>query len=195
MINLKKGQKISLDKNMNLCLIGLGWDPNKYKGSATFDLDASVFLLGANGKVQSDEDLVFFGNQVHKSGSVKSMGDDETGGNSEDGDDEKIIINLSRVPAYVQKIVITATIYDAIEKKQNFGQVSNAYIRVVKIKKEDDEDGEEVVRYELDEEFSDETAIAACEITRNGSEWKFGALGIGYNCEIDGLCRQYGIDI
>ena len=195
MINLSKGQKISLDKNMNLCLVGLGWDPNKYKGGATFDLAASVFLLGANGKVMSDEDFVFYSNPTHSSGSVKSLGDDRTGGKSDTGDDEKIIINLSRVPAHVQKMVIVITIYDAVAKKQNFGQVSNAYVRVVKIKNEQDEVGEEVVKFELDEEFSNETSVAACEITRSGSDWKFGALGIGYQCELDGLCRMFGIDV
>ena len=195
MVNLSKGQRISLDKGTNLCLVGLGWDPNKYKGNDTFDLDASVFLLGANGKVVSDADFVFYGNPVHTSGSVKSLGDDRTGGSSDGGDDEKIIINLSRVPSYVEKIVIAITIYDANAKRQNFGQVSNAYVRVVKIKSENDENGEEVVRYDLDEDFCDETAVTACEITRNGSDWRFGALGIGYNCELDGICRLYGLDV
>ena len=123
------------------------------------------------------------------------MGDDRTGRNSDDGDDERIVINLSRVPAYVDRIVIAVSIYDAATRRQNFGQVSNAYVRVVKIKNENDEDGDEVVRYDLDEEFSNETAVVACEISRNGSEWKFGAVGMGYNCELDGLCRKYGINV
>ena len=195
MISLSKGQKFSLDKRMNLCLVGLGWDPNKYTGGYSFDLDAVAFLIGANGKVQSDEDLVFYGNPMHHSGSVKTLGDDKTGGNSEEGDDEKIIINLDRVPSYVEKIVICVSIYDAQAKRQNFGQVSNAYVRVVKIKSESDEDGDEVVRFDLDEEFSDETAVSACEIIRNGSEWKFSALGMGYNFGLEGLCKKYGIDI
>ena len=195
MISLSKGQKFSLDKSTKLCLVGLGWDPNKYTGNYDFDLDATVFMLGANGKVQSDGDLVFYGNPVHSSGSVRSLGDDRSGRNSNDGDDEKIIINLDRVPSYVEKMVVCVSIYDANARKQNFGQVSNAYVRVVKIKNENDEDGDEVVRYDLDEEFSDETAISACEIIRNGSEWKFSALGMGYNFELDGLCRKYGIDV
>lgn len=195
MVNLSKGQRVSLDKGMRYCLIGLGWDPNKYRGSYDFDLDASVFLLGANGKVQSDDDFVFYGNLVHKSGSVRSLGDDQTGGNSEDGDDEQIIIDLNRVPSYVSRIAVTVTIYDAQTRRQNFGQVSNAYVRVVKIKNEYDDDGLEVVRYDLDEEFADETAIVACEISRNGNEWKFGAVGAGYRGELEALCRKFGVDV
>ena len=195
MVNLSKGQKVSLDKAMKLCLVGLGWDPNKYSGSCDFDLDASVFLLGKNGRVRSDDDFVFYGNQCHVSDSVKSMGDDRTGGNSEDGDDEQIIINLSKVPTYVDKLAVTVTIYDAKARRQNFGQVSNAYVRVVKIKNEGDEDGDEVVRFDLDEEFSDEKSIIACEIQRNGSEWKFNAIGVGFDFELDGICNKFGVNI
>ena len=195
MVSLSKGQGVSLGKNMNYCLVGLGWDPNKYSGSSNFDLDATAFLLSSNGKVQSDADFVFYGNPVHASGSVKCLGDDTTGGNSAEGDDERIIINLDRVPAYVDRIVVCVSIYDAHNRRQNFGQVSNAYVRVVKINNEHAEDGDEVVRYELDDEFSSETAISACEIIRNGSEWKFSALGMGYNFELDGLCTKYGINL
>ena len=195
MVNLSKGQKLSLDKNMQLCLVGLGWDPNRYRGHHDFDLDASVFLLAANGRVRSDDDFVFYGNQEHYSGAVRSTGDDRTGGNSDDGDDEQIIINLGRIPAHVQKLVITVSIYDAQVRRQNFGQVSNAYVRVAKIRNENDQDGYEVVRYDLDEEFSTETAIVACEIVRDGSEWKFCAIGEGYSGELYGLCRKYGIDV
>ena len=195
MVNLSKGQRVSLDKSMKLCLVGLGWDPNKYRGHDDFDLDASVFLLGKNGRVRSDDDFVFYGNQCHVSDSVKSMGDDRTGGNSEDGDDEQIIINLSKVPTYVDKLAVTVTIYDAKARRQNFGQVSNAYVRVVKIKNEGDEDGDEVVRYDLGEEFSDETAVVACEISRSGSEWKFSAVGAGYSGELAGLCRKFGVNV
>ena len=195
MVNLSKGQKLSLDKSLQLAIVGLGWDPNKYTGSQTFDLDAVAFLLDASGRVTTDEDLVFYGNPVHPSGCAKALGDDRTGNSSDGGDDEQIIINFSRVPAYVQKIVVAVSIYDAAAKRQNFGQVSNAYVRVAKIKSESDTEGDEVVRFELDEEFSDEAAVIACEITRNGSEWKFGAVGMGYNCELDGLCRMFGIDL
>lgn len=194
MVNLSKGQRISLDKGMKMCLVGLGWDPNRYRGSYDFDLDASVFLLGPNGRVRSDDDFVFYGNLEHYSGSVKSLGDDRTGGNSEDGDDEQIIIDLSRIPSYVEKLAITVTIYEARERKQNFGQVSNAYVRVVKIRNEGDTDGEEVVRYDLDDEFADETAMVACEISRNGSDWRFSAVGVGYSGELLGLCRKFGVN-
>ena len=195
MVSLSKGQKISLDKGLQLCMVGLGLDPNRYRGNHDFDLDASVFLLGANDRVRSDDDFVFYGNQVHVSGSVKSLGDDRTGGNSEDGDDEQIIIDLSRIPSHITKLAVVVTIYDAIARRQNFGQVSNAYVRVVKIRNEGDEHGSEVVRYDLDEEFADENAIVACEIVRNGSEWKFCAVGAGYNGELLGLCRKFGVDV
>lgn len=195
MVNLSKGQRVSLDKGMKLCLVGLGWDPNKYSGRHDFDLDASVFMLGPNGRVRSDDDFVFYGNQTHISGSVKSLGDDRTGGNSEDGDDEQIIINLDRVPSYVDRLAITVTIYDAADRRQNFGQVSNAYVRVVRIRNEGDEYGDEVVRYDLDEEFADETAIVACEIARSGNEWKFCAIGAGYRGELAGLCRKFGVNV
>ena len=195
MVNLSKGQRVSLDKSMKLCLVGLGWDPNRYKGQDDFDLDASVFLLTQTGRVRSDEDFVFYGNLSHYSDSVKSMGDDRTGGNSEDGDDEQIIINLAKVPSYVEKLAITVTIYDARARRQNFGQVSNAYVRVVKIKNEGDDDGVEVVRYDLDDEFSDENAVVACEISRSGSDWKFSAIGAGYKGELEGLCRKFGVNV
>ena len=195
MVNLSKGQRVSLDKGMRHCLVGLGWDPNKYRGKADFDLDASVFLLTRNGKVRSDDDFVFYGNQSHFSGSVKSLGDDTTGGNSEDGDDEQIIIDLDRIPSYVDRLAVTVTIYDAQARRQNFGQVSNAYVRVVKIRNEDDQNGYEVIRYDLDEEFADENAIVACEIARSGNEWKFCAIGAGYNGELIGLCRKFGVNV
>ncbi len=195
MVNLSKGQKVNLDKKMDMCLVGLGWDPNKYRGGYDFDLDASVFLVGANGKVKSDDDFVFYGNQCHHSESVKSMGDDRTGGNSEDGDDEQIFINLPRIPSYVQKIIITVTIYEAKSRKQNFGQVSNAYVRVAKIASEEDTVGKEVIRYNLDEDFGDENAVIACEITRNGSDWRFGAVGEGYEDELEGLCKKFGVNV
>ncbi len=194
-VNLSKGQRVSLDKGMKLALVGLGWDPNRYDGGFDFDLDASAFLLGANGKVSCDEDFVFYGNQEHRSGSVKSMGDDRTGGNSEDGDDEQIVIDFAKVPANVQKIAITVTIYDAVPRKQNFGQVSNSYVRVMKIRNEGDSDGEEVLRFDLGEEFSIETAIVVCEIYRNGNDWKFNAVGAGYQGGLEALCHQFGVNV
>ena len=194
-VNLSKGQRVSLDKSMTMALVGLGWDPNRYDGGYDFDLDASAFLLGKNGKVLRDEDFIFYGNQEHRSGAVKSMGDDTSGGNSEDGDDEQIFIDFTKVPPEIEKIAITVTIYDAPVRKQNFGQVSNAYVRVARISGPTDTVGTEVLRFDLGEEFSIETAIVVCEIYRNGSEWKFNAVGAGYQGGLEALCRSYGVNV
>ena len=194
-VNLSKDQRVSLDKNMTMALVGLGWDPNRYDGGYDFDLDASAFLLGKNGKVRNDLDFVFYGNQEHNSGSVKSMGDDTSGGNSEEGDDEQIFIDFSKVPSDIDKIAITVTIYDAPARKQNFGQVSNAYVRVARISGPNDTVGTEVLRFDLGEEFSIETAIVVCEIYRSGSEWKFNAVGAGYQGGLEALCRSFGVNV
>ena len=194
-INLTKGQKIVLDKKMRLAIVGLGWDENDGASKFDFDLDASAFLLGADGKVLSDEDFVFYGNQTHYSGCLKSTGDDTSGGNSEDGDDEQLIINFDRIPDKVERIAVCVSIYDAATRRQNFGMVENAYVRVCKIEDEHDEEGEEILRYYLNEDFSTETAIVVCEIYRNGSDWKFGAVGRGYDGELAGLCRKYGVNV
>ena len=170
-VNLSKGQRVSLDKNMTMALVGLGWDPNQYDGGFDFDLDASAFLLGKNGKVLKDEDFVFYGNQNARNGAVMSMGDDTSGGNSEDGDDEQIFIDFTKVPPEIEKIAITVTIYDSDVRHQNFGQVSNAYVRVARVSSTSDTTGTEVLRFDLGEEFSVETALVVCEIYRNGSEW------------------------
>ncbi len=194
-VNLSKGQRVSLDKNMTMALVGLGWDPNRYDGGYDFDLDASAFLLGRNGKVRNDLDFVFYGNLEHNSGAVKSMGDCTSGGTSEDGDDEQIFIDFSKVPADIEKIAITVTIYDAPVRRQNFGQVSNAYVRVARIHGPSDTVGTEVLRFDLGEEFSVETAIVVCEIYRYGSDWKFNAVGAGYQGGLEALCRSYGVNV
>ena len=190
-ISLQKGQKIDLTKTnpgLKKILIGLGWDINKYDGGSDFDLDAAAFLLGANGKVSSDEDFVFYKNLKHNSGSVEHLGDNLTGAG--EGDDEQIKIDLSKVPANVDKIDFTVTIYDADARKQKFGQVENAYIRVV-----NDETGEELIRYDLGEDFSIETAVVVGEIYRNKGEWKFNAVGSGWSGGLAALCKNYGIDV
>ena len=149
-VSLAKGQKVDLTKTnpgLKEVLIGLGWDTNKYDGGKDFDLDASVFMLGANGKVRSDADFVFYGNLKHESGSVEHMGDNLTGAG--DGDDEEIKVFLDKVPADVEKIDFTVTIYEAEQRKQNFGQVENAFIRVV-----NKATNEELIRYDLGEDFS-----------------------------------------
>ena len=194
-VNLSKGQRVSLDKGMKMALVGLGWDPNRYDGGYDFDLDASAFMLGKNGKVPRDDDFIFYGNQEHRTGAVKSMGDDTTGGNSEDGDDEQIFIDFSKIPPEIETIAITVTIYDAPVRKQNFGQVSNAYVRVARISGPGDNVGTEVLRFDLGEEFSIETAIVVCEIYRSGSEWKFKAVGAGYQGGLEALCRSYGVNV
>lgn len=192
-VNLSKGQRVNLEKGMSMALIGLGWDTNRYDGGADFDLDASAFLLGANGKVRKDADFIFYGNLQSEDGSVRHTGDNLTG--EGEGDDEVIIINLAKVPADIQKIAITVTIYDAPARRQNFGQVSNAYVRVARMANENDTTGTEVLRFDLVEEFSIETALVVCEIYRNNGEWKFNAVGSGYQGGLEALCRSYGVNV
>ncbi|MCI8578327.1 MAG: TerD family protein [Lachnospiraceae bacterium] len=192
-VNLSKGQRVSLDKNMTMALVGLGWDTNRYDGGADFDLDASAFMLGANGKVRKDEDFIFYGNLQSSDGSVRHTGDNLTGDG--DGDDEVLIIDFSKVPADVQKIAITVTIYDALVRRQNFGQVSNAYVRVARMANENDMIGTEVLKFDLAEEFSVETALVVCEIYKNGNDWKFNAVGAGYQGGLEALCRSFGVNV
>ena len=190
-VSLKKGQKVDLTKTnpgLNEILIGLGWDTNKYDGGKDFDLDSSVFLLGANGKVASDDDFVFYGNLKHKSGAVEHLGDNLTGAG--EGDDEQIKIDLSKVPADIEKIDFTVTIYEADERKQNFGQVENAFIRVVNVAT-----GEELIRYDLGEDFSIETAVVIGELYRNKGEWKFNAIGSGFSGGLAALCKNFGVNV
>ncbi|MCC8043592.1 MAG: TerD family protein [Oscillospiraceae bacterium] len=192
-VNLKKGQRVTLDKGLTKALIGLGWDVNAYDGGADFDLDASAFLLGANGKVRRDEDFIFYGNLKSVDGAVNHTGDNRTGVG--DGDDEVILIDLSKVSPDVQKIAITVTIYEAQERNQNFGQVSNAYVRLASISSMEDLEGSEVLRFDLVEDFSIETAIVVCEIYRHGSDWKFNAVGSGYQGGLRALCQAYGVNV
>lgn len=190
-ISLVKGQKIDLTKGkpaLTKVMIGLGWDTNKYSGGESFDLDASVFLVGSNGRVNKDEDFIFYNNLKSRNNAVIHAGDNRTGDG--DGDDEQISVEFSKVPADVDKIAITVTIYEALERGQNFGQVSNAYVRVV-----DTATNEEVLRYDLGEDFSVETAIVVCELYRHGAEWKFSAVGSGFEGGLASLCQNYGLDV
>lgn len=190
-INLQKGQKVDLTKGkagLSNLLIGLGWDVNHYDGGADFDLDAAAFLVGDNGKVLNQDDFIFYGNLKHKSESVEHMGDNLTG--EGDGDDEQVKVDLSKVPANVSRVVFTVTIYDADTRRQNFGQVSNSFIRVV-----DEKTNEELIRYDLGEDFSIETAIVVGEIYRNNGEWKFNAIGSGFQGGLAALCANFGIDV
>ncbi len=192
-VNLSKGQRVSLDKSMTVALIGLGWDTNRYDGGADFDLDAAAFMLGANGKVRKDGDFIFYGNLKSSDGSVRHTGDNLTGAG--DGDDEVLIIDFTKVPADVQKIAITVTIYDAPARRQNFGQVSNAYVRVARMANPSDMTGTEVLKFDLAEEFSIETALVVCEIYKNGNDWKFNAVGAGYQGGLEALCRSFGVNV
>ena len=192
-VNLTKGQKVSLDKGMKLALIGLGWDTNRYDGRADFDLDASAFLLGANGRVRKDEDFIFYGNLSGDNECVVHTGDSLAGGSG--GDDETLFIDFSKVPADVERIAITVTIYEAAGRGQNFGQVSNAYVRVARRASDSDMVGTEQLRYNLGEDFSIETALVVCELYRSGSEWKFNAVGAGYQGGLYALCKAYGVNV
>lgn len=185
MINLEKGQRISMDKSLSLVGVGLGWDPNEGTGY-DFDLDASAFMLGSNGKIPADDYFVFYNNQKSPDGSVESTGDDLTGGNSQGGDDETLNVDLTKVSSQIQEIVFTATIYKAEERKQNFGQVRNSYIRIY-----DANNNTEIARYELDEDFSIETAVEFGRLYRRGGEWKFEAMGIGSKGGLQSLVNKY----
>ena len=190
-ISLQKGQKVDLTKTnpgLKKILVGLGWDTNKYDGSSAFDLDAAAFLLVDTGKVGNDEDFVFYNNTKHSSESVIHLGDNLTG--EGDGDDEVIKVDLSLVPQSIQKIDFTVTINEADVRKQNFGQISNAYIRIV-----NEETGSEIIKYDLGEDFSIETAVVVGEIYRHGAEWKFNAMGSGFQGGLAALCNNFGISI
>ena len=190
-VNLQKGQKVSLTKEnpgLNNVLVGIGWDVNSFDTGGDFDLDSAAFMLTDTGRVSSQDDFIFFGNLSHPSGSVRHMGDNLTGVG--DGDDEQIRIELSKVPANISRIAFTVTIYDADSRHQNFGQVSNAYVRIM-----DESTGAELLRYDLGEDFSIETAAVFGELYKNGAEWKFNAIGSGYQGGLAALCNNFGVEV
>ena len=190
-INLQKGQKVDLTKgnpSLKKIMVGLGWDVNIYDSGADFDLDAAAFMVGENGKCPTEKEFVFYGNLTHASESVKHMGDNLTG--EGEGDDKQIEVDLTKVPANVSKIVFTVTIYDADVRRQNFGQVSNAFIRIV-----DESTDQELIRYDLGEDFSIETAVVVGELYRHGGGWKFNAIGSGFQGGLAALCGHYGIEV
>lgn len=189
-ISLSKGQKLNLSKEapgLKKAIIGLGWDTNKYSGGYDFDLDASAFLVNESGK-STEEDFVFYGNLKHNSEAVIHTGDNRTGDG--DGDDEQIIVEFEKIPSHISKVAITATIYEAMKRAQNFGQVSNAYIRLV-----DAETNNEILRFDLSEEYSVETALVFCEIYKKSGEWRFSAVGSGFSGGLAALCQNYGLDV
>lgn len=188
-ISLQKGGNVNLSKeapNLKKIVIGLGWDPRSTDG-ATFDLDGSAFLLKADGKVRSDADFIFYNNLKSSDGSVMHTGDNTTGDG--DGDDERLVIDLEKVPAEVERISIGVTIHDAESRRQNFGMVGQAFIRCLNA------DGEkEIARYDLSEDGSVETAMIFGEIYRHSGEWKFKAIGQGFKGGLGPLARSFGIN-
>lgn len=200
-INLRKGEKISLtkvDATLTKLMLGLGWDTNRYTGGAEFDLDVSVFGVDANNLCQP-QDFIFYGNLKGCNGSVTHMGDNRTG--EGDGDDEQVFIDLNMVPQHIQKLVVVVTIYDAIPRSQNFGQVTNSYVRLMNANNVmnpahvRDFNGQELLKFDLGENFSLETAVNVCEIYRYNGEWKFNAVGAGYAKGLDAFCREFGLQV
>ena len=189
-ISLNKGGNLSLSKTdptLVRILIGLGWDERATDG-ASFDLDASAFLLTASGRVRGDHDFIFYNQLKSQDGSVEHTGDNRSG--QGDGDDESLVVDLSKVSPEMEKIAITVTIHDAQSRGQNFGQIANAFIRVV-----NQDSGIEIVRFDLAEDYSTETAMVFGEVYRHNGEWKFRAVGQGYAGGLAAMCQQYGIQV
>lgn len=189
-ISLSKGGNVNLSKEapgLNKILVGLGWDARATDGAA-FDLDASAFLVKMDGKVRSDSDFCFYNNKSVADGSVQHTGDNLTGAG--DGDDETLKVELSKIPSDLDKVVFAVTIHEAETRKQNFGQVSHAYIRVV-----NEEGGQEIARYDLSEDASIETAMIFGELYRVGTDWKFKAIGQGYSGGLGPLAASFGVNV
>lgn len=189
-VSLVKGGNVSLTKEapaMTVAMVGLGWDARVTDG-AEFDLDASVFMVGENGKVLSDASFIFFNNKLSTCGSVEHQGDNRTG--EGDGDDEQVKITLAQIPAEVKKLVFAVTIYDAEGRKQNFGMVNNSFMRVY-----NHDTNAEIARFDLSEDASTETAMIFGELYRHGEEWKFKAVGQGFAGGLAALASQHGVNI
>ena len=189
-ISLQKGGNVNLSKenpNLSKVIVGLGWDPRATDGAA-FDLDASGFMQKGDGKVRGDSDFIFYNNLKSTDGSVVHLGDNTTG--QGEGDDERLTVDLSRVPADIDKISFCVTIHDAETRRQSFGQVSKAYIRCLNAAGET-----EIARYDLSEDSSTETAMIFGELYRHGSEWKFRAVGQGFKGGLGPLARSFGVNV
>lgn len=182
-INLQKGQKI--DIGLIKMSVGLGWTPNEGTGNA-FDLDASAFMINEQRQIPKEEYFIFYGNTDSPDAALHHTGDDPTGGNSAEGDDETIEVDLSKVDSSIQEILFVVTIHEALSRKQNFGQVRNSYIRIV-----DDQTGQEVAKYELGEDFSIETAVEFGRLYKRNNNWKFEASGIGYKEDLAFFLAKY----
>lgn len=188
-LTLAKGNNLSLTKTspgLTIATVGLGWDPRTTSGEA-FDLDASALLIGADGKVRSSADFIFYNQPAAADGSVVHLGDNRSG--EGDGDDEQITVDLQKVAADVQRVVVAVSIDRADERRQNFGQVRGAYCRVL------DQDGNEIVRFDLSEDAAPETAMVFAEVYRNGAEWKFKAVGQGYTTGLAGIAGDFGVQL
>lgn len=193
-VSLKKGEKVSLAKtaadagiqSLSKIVVGLGWDVNRYDGGAAFDLDAAAFLLAGNDKVRNEKDFIFYNNKLGQG--VEHTGDNRTGAG--EGDDEQIKVDLNAIDPNIAKIAFTVTIDQAEMRKQNFGSVENAFIHIV-----DELSGTELIRYDLTEDFSIETAIVVAELYRNNGEWKFNAVGSGFSGGLAALCNNFGINV
>lgn len=186
-INLSKGDRISLSKEapgLKKVGVGLGWDINATDTGAAFDLDVSVFMLGSNSKIPDEKYFVFYNNLKSPDGSVESLGDDRTGEGK--GDDETIYVELGKVDSSIQEILFVATIYEAESRRQNFGQIRNSYIRLY-----NQETDLEVARYDLEEDFSRETSLEMGRLYRKDGEWRFQAVGQGYNSGLESFVNQY----
>jgi tellurium resistance protein TerD len=181
-INLTKGQRI--DVGLQQAGIGLGWNPNAQASTEPYDLDASAFMLSESGKLVGNDFFVFYNQPVSPDGAVRSSGDNRDG--EGDGDDETLLVSLGSVDPRVAEIVVVVTIHDAAERRQNFGQVRNAFIRIY-----DQANGQEICKYELDEDFSTESAVEFGRLYRRGGAWKFEAIGRGHNGGLEGLLSQY----
>lgn len=189
-LSLEKGQNVSLakvDPGLNNIIVGLGWDARSTDGQP-FDLDASVFMVGENGLVPSNAHFIFYNQPKSPCGGVVYSGDNLTGDG--DGDDETVAVKLAQVDPQVKSLVITVTIHQAEERKQNFGQVRNAFVRLV-----NQDTGKEAVRFDLSEDYSVETAMIFGELYRHNGEWKFRAIGQGLSGGLAGLCQQYGVKL
>ena len=189
-VSLTKGSNVSLTKEapgLSRILVGLGWDVRTTDGSA-FDLDASAFITGAGSKVRSDSDFIFYNNLRSADGSIEHTGDNLTGVG--DGDDEALKVNLAQIPADIEKIVFTVTIHEAESRRQNFGMVTNAFVRVV-----NQDDNQEIARYDLSEDASTETAMIFAEIYKNSGEWKFKAVGQGFAGGLGPLAKHFGVGV
>lgn len=193
-VQLKKGQRVSLEKSVKYALVGLGWKTNSFDGAA-FDLDASAFLTASNGKVKYENtDFVFYHNKEGRNKCVIHLGDNLVG-SSGDKDDEQIKIDFTKVPEDIEHIALTVTIHDADRRKQNFGQVSRAYVRVANLTNFNDESGDEQIRYDLEEDFSNETAIVVAEFYKKDNEWRFKAVGAGFDGGLKSLCNNFGVEV